>query len=106
MILGDLFISRTNSENASLKFEQSIIHKEYLVHLFEKFNYLCSKTASVKEVSRKLFNTSSVYFFTRQLTHITELHTLFYRDGRKIVPLNIGSLLTEVSLNVCTRKSK
>jgi len=45
----------------------------------------------------KLFNTSSVYFVTRQLTAITGLHTLFYRAGRKIVPLNIGGLLTEKS---------
>jgi LAGLIDADG DNA endonuclease family len=32
------------------------------------------------------------------LTAITELHTLFYNKGRKIVPLNIGSLLTPKSL--------
>jgi hypothetical protein len=47
---------------------------------------------------RKLFNTSSLYFVTRQLTAITELHTLFYPEGRKVVPFNIGSLLTEKSL--------
>jgi hypothetical protein len=39
LILGDLFISRTKSENAYLRFEQSIIHEGYLVHLFERFNY-------------------------------------------------------------------
>ena len=98
LILGDLFISRKNSENAYLRFEQSILHKEYLEHLFEEFNYLCSKTASIKTANRKLFNTSSVYFTTRQLTAITELHTLFYPNGIKRVPFNIGSLITEKSL--------
>jgi CRISPR/Cas system-associated protein endoribonuclease Cas2 len=98
LLLGDLFISRTKSENAYLRFEQSIIHEGYLVHLFERFNYLCTKNSSIKVANRKLFNTSSVYFTTRQLIAITELHTLFYREGRKIVPHNIGSLLTAKSL--------
>jgi len=98
LILGDLLISIKNFENASLRFEQSIIHKEYLVHLFDKFNYLCTSNTSIKTIERKLSNTSSVYFTTRQLITITELHTLFYRDGRKIVPFNIGSLITDKSL--------
>ena len=98
MILGDLFISRKNTENASLRFEQSTAHKEYLEHLFDKFNYLGTSNVAIRVADRKVFNTSSVYFTTRQLTAITELHTLFYRDGRKIVPLNISNLLTEKSL--------
>lgn len=98
LILGDLFISRKNNENALMRFEQSIIHKEYLEHLFEKFKYLCTASASIKTAERKTFDTSSVYFTTRQLTSITELHKLFYIEGKKIVPLNIGSLLTEKSL--------
>ena len=98
LILGDLFISRKNSENAFIRFEQSIIHREYIEHLFERFKYLCTATASLKTAERKAFNTSSIYFTTRQLTAITELHKLFYNEGKKIVPLNIGSLLTERSL--------
>ena len=81
-----------------MRFEQSIIHKEYIEHLFEKFKYLCTASASIKTAERKTFDTSSVYFTTRQLTSITELHKLFYVEGKKIVPLNIGSLLTEKSL--------
>ena len=81
-----------------MRFEQSIIHREYIVHLFERFKYLCTAKASLKTVERKTFNTFSIYFTTRQLTAITELHKLFYKEGKKIVPLNIGSLLTERSL--------
>lgn len=70
-----------------MRFEQSIIHREYLEHLFEKFKYLATANASVKVANRKLYpNTSSVYFTTRQLIAITELHTLFYFEGKKIVP--------------------
>jgi hypothetical protein len=91
LILGDLYISRKNTENAYLNFEQSIIHRKYLEHLFEKFQYLCTKTASIKTIDRKAFNTSSVYFTTRQLTAITELHLLFYFEplGRSILFLFI-----------------
>lgn len=55
LILGDLYISRKNTENASLRFEQSIIHEQYLNHLFAKFNYLCTPSASVKRAVRKLY---------------------------------------------------
>ena len=82
-MLGDLFISRKNNENASIRFEQSIIHREYLEYLFERFKYLCTATASLKTAERKAFNTSSIYFTTRQLTAITELHKLFYNEGKK-----------------------
>lgn len=86
-----------------MRFEQSIIHEQYLNHLFEKFNYLCTSSASVKRATRKLYpDTSSVYFTTRQLVAATELHTLFYSEGRKIVPWNISSLLTEKSLAYCS----
>ena len=66
--------------------------------MFERFKYLSTINASVRTAERKTFDTSSVYFTTRQLTSITELHNLFYKEGKKIVPLNIGSLLTEKSL--------
>lgn len=98
LILGDLFISRKNPENAFMRFEQSIIHREYIEHLFERFKYLGTVNVSLKTAERKAFNTSSLYFTTRQLTAITELHKLFYKEGRKIVPLSIGGLLTEKSL--------
>lgn len=100
LILGDAYISRKNSENAYIRFEQSIIHRGYLEHIFDRFKYLGTKSISIKQVIRKknFFSTSSVYFNTRQLTAITELYTLFYHEGRKIVPWNIGSLLTEKSL--------
>jgi len=78
-----MLISREkNYANAYLRFEQSILHKEYLEHIFNIFKYLGTKSVSVKLVDRKAFNSFSLYFTTRQLTAITELNTLFYREGR------------------------
>lgn len=47
LLLGDAYISRKNTENASLRFEQSIINKDYLEHLFNKFSYLATKNVSM-----------------------------------------------------------
>jgi hypothetical protein len=41
---------------------------------------------------------SGLQFFTRSLPCFTELHTLFYREGVKIIPDNIYELLTPVAL--------
>ena len=100
LVLGDVFISRVQTENARLKFEQSVIHEEYLKHLFEIFQYLCTENAIIKNTTRntKGIKTYSVYFVTRRLVHITSIHTLFYSDKIKKVPLNIASLLTPISL--------
>ena len=99
-ILGDLYIKRYRTENSSIRFEQLIIHKEYLKHLYDKLKYLCTENAQVKFVNRKINNvdTQSVFFVTRQLISITELHNIFYKDGKKIVPEIIETLITEVSL--------
>lgn len=100
LILGDAHIYKHKTENARIKLEQSIIHEEYLIHLFSIFNYLCTEEASVKlslkTVRGKEY--SSIYFTTRRLTAITEVHNLFYPEGKKIVPFNVVSLLTPVSL--------
>ena len=78
------FFQEKNSENAYIRFEQSIIHKEYLEHLFERFKYLVTKTATIKVTKRKKHDSSSYlsyYFTTRQLRAITELHSLFQPEG-------------------------
>jgi hypothetical protein len=44
-------------------------------------------------------NTYGVLSFTsRSLPCFTELHTLFYLDGIKVIPSNIAELLTPVGL--------
>ena len=68
LILGDLIYQEKILK--ILRFEQSVIHKDYLKHLFNKFSNLGTSTVSIKVAARKLFNTSSVYFVTRQSTAI------------------------------------
>jgi LAGLIDADG DNA endonuclease family protein len=41
LILGDAYISRNKTENASLHIEQSIIHQDYVIHQYDLFKDYC-----------------------------------------------------------------
>lgn len=102
LILGDLFICKQKkSANAYLKFEQGLVHEAYLLHLYDLFkNYCLSAPKTANRLPDK--RTGNVYtrvtFSTCALPCFTELHNLFYLEGKKIIPKNIGDLLTPAGL--------
>lgn len=91
--LGDLHIRRRYL-NASLAFKQSIIHKEYIDHLFELFKMFCAKYPADKVSHLDGKSYLQVYFETLTYAAFNHYHSLFYVNGVKIVPLNIEMLLT------------
>jgi hypothetical protein len=99
--LGDLNIQKPSlTGNARLRFAQGLIHEEYLFHLFEKLESYCS---AVPYLPKTLDNRSgkfdpSVRFNTFTFACFNELYELFYPEGKKIIPLNIGDLLTPTGL--------
>ena len=100
--MGDLYIQKEKGYvNPTLRFEQNLVHQDYLMHLYELFNDYCGKAPIIKnrppnKVTGKI--SSSIYFNTLALPCFIELGNLFYPDGKKIIPLNIGDLLTPLSL--------
>ena len=102
LILGDLFIQcRGESGNARLCFEQGMVHEDYLLHLYERFKEFCSASPKIiihppDKITGKEY--SSIRFNTYSLPCFNELYELFYPEGTKIVPLNIGELLTPLVL--------
>src|SRR5439155_6719480 len=87
--------------NARLRFEQSIIHEDYINSLYKFFSSYCNRVPMFKihaadKRTGKVY--SSIYFSTYSLPCFNEYYDLFYLDGRKIVPQNIGELLTPQSL--------
>jgi len=102
LLLGDLSLEKNQaSVNVRMKFEQGLVHKEYLLHLFELFsNYssMAPKTINRAPDKRNGVIYSSIRFRTYSLPCFNELHDLFYPLGAKEVPLNIGELLTPLSL--------
>jgi hypothetical protein len=92
---------RKASVNARLQFEQSILHEDYLLHLYDLFKTYCSSLPKTTnrpphKVTRKIY--TRVTFNTFSLPCFNELYDLFYPNGQKVVPLNIGELLTPLSL--------
>ena len=72
-------------------FKQGVVHKEYLEHLYELFKDYCLSEP-------KISKDNSIRFHTRSLQCFNEFYDLFYFEGKKAVPLNIGELLTSVGL--------
>jgi LAGLIDADG DNA endonuclease family len=72
-------------------FVQGIVHKDYLMHLYELFKSYCSM---VPKTISQASNSRNIFFNTCSLTCFNELYDLFYPGGIKIVPQNIGELLT------------
>lgn len=104
LILGDLNVhkdKRAINGNASLRFIQSTIHTDYLEHLYIKFQDYCSVAPKIltpqpDKRTGKVYPT--IRFQTHALPCCNEFFELFYPEGKKIVPLNIGDLLSPLGL--------
>ena len=97
LALGDLHIRRRN-RNTSLNFKQSIKNELYIQHLYTLFQEFCKMTPKVKNANLKNKTHQSVFFDTLTYEAFNYFHDLFYKDGKKIVPENIGELLPPQSL--------
>jgi len=82
-----IFTSR--SKNALLGFAQSGAHGEYFWFVFCSLSHYCSSYPIIRIRSRLGKENISLEFFSRSMPCMTELHSLFYPNGVKIVPYNI-----------------
>jgi len=102
LLLGDLYAQKQkNGVNVRLCFEQSIVHKDYLLHLYELFKSFCMLAPRVfnklpHKLTGKIY--SKIIFQTCSLPCFNELYDLFYVNGKKTIPQNIGDLLTPLGL--------
>lgn len=98
LLLSDGWISFPNpyAKNARLGFEQSLAHFGYFWDVFLDLSHYCSSLPHYRGRSRFGKNTYGMGLFSRSLPCMTraEVYTLFYKDGKKIVPIDIYNLLT------------
>ena len=110
-ILGDACLLGNMGEkvwniNYRLQMRQSAKQKDYLWWKYKIFSDWILSPPRFQEIN------NSWYFRTISHPELTEIHKLFYRNGKKIVPKNICSILTDpLSLAVWimddgTRKGK
>jgi hypothetical protein len=103
-LLGDLFAEKPNKNcNTRIQFKQSIINKEYLDHMYTLFKEFCNSSPLVLSRFDDRPNKNKEYtalkFQTASLPCFNIYRELFYNsEGRKILPLNLGELLTERGL--------
>ena len=90
--------SSYRSINARLGFEQSLIHFEYFWHVYTIFSHYCSNFPSFRTRTRKEKVNHSIIFFTRSMPCLTEIKNIFYKDNKKIIPLDIYDYLTPRAL--------
>ena len=102
LLLGDLYIQNfTKNENTNLQFEQGLVHKDYIYHLYDLFKDYCIAEPKISD-RKPDYRTNKIYtrirFHTYVLPCFNEFYLLFYPDGKKNIPQNIGELLTPLSL--------
>jgi len=91
------FASKT-TKNARLGFQQSLYKSAYTLFVFSLLSHYCSTSPKLRSAIRVGSRNYSLQFFTRSMPCLTKLHSLFYPNGIKIIPLNIYELLTPVAL--------
>lgn len=98
---------RKTTHNARLRIDHTYPNQErYVEHLFEKFEEFCNKKPRIISRSsdkRTGIIYQSISFKTRNLPCLNEYHSIFYyltneNKFKKIIPNNIGDLITTRSL--------
>lgn len=98
-MLGDCSAQKNGPKsNARLQFKQSVVNQPYIDHLYDLFkDYTGSKPLWHSQYDHRPNRSSfhhSCTFKTRSLACFTEVYNLFYSNGVKILPSNLGELLT------------
>jgi hypothetical protein len=75
-----------------------LAHFEYLLFVFNLLSHYCSSFPHSTTRVRAGTRVYDLQFFTRSMPCLTELHSLFYPNGVKIIPNNIYDLLTPAAL--------
>lgn len=105
LLLGDGYAINISGEGVRLCIKQSIIHKEYLFSLYEFFfkRGYCSNNEPRKYI-RTIKGINKVYngfeFNTFTFRSFMWIYNLFYKKGRKVVPLNIENYITSLTLAI------
>lgn len=98
LILSDGWLIISNSTNARLGFAQSVTNSDYFWFVFFSLAHYCSSLPIIRNRTNLNKQNVSLDFKTRLMPCLTELHTLFYPNGTKVIPYNIYELLTPIAL--------
>lgn len=106
LILGDgTLVRKYEKGNTYFQQAQSLIHMAYIHHVFNIFvnsNYCNITKLDVKEII--VLEDGNIYkylsFSTKSLQEFNRLHSLFYINRKKIVPIEIENLLVTAPIGL------
>ena len=90
-LLGDGGIycrKHTSTKNSHYYIKQSLRYKDYIFWLFNELENICPSSSKQRK------DNSQWYFYSKYLENLTDLRKTFYREKKKVIPVNIGELLT------------
>lgn len=94
IILSDAHVSKSSLKGeARLQFKQSLKNSEYFFYIYSKLNHYCSKGPYYTKTKLKNKYHFGWAFTTRVLPCISELYNIFYKNNKKIIPLELYELL-------------
>jgi len=104
-LLGDAYANKRSGEGVRICYRQSIKHKEYLFWLYTFFyNRGYTSNLQPRQYTRTIQIKEKVYygyeFNTFTFSSFNWIHKMFYKNGKKIMPLNIYEYLTPLALAV------
>jgi heme/copper-type cytochrome/quinol oxidase subunit 1 len=95
LLLSDGWMQKQNlGGHARLFLKQSLDRSEYLLFVFIILQHYCKSYPKLGYTKFKGKNFPYLIFSTRSLACLTEIHDMFYREGKKVLPYNIMELLT------------
>lgn len=95
---GWLGFAAKDSKNARIHFAQSLAGFPYLWFVFNTLSHYCMSVPYATKGKRNNTTTYAVRFVTRSLPCFTNLHSVWYCNGKKIIPNDIYDYLTPVAL--------
>lgn len=88
LLLGDgSFEKKKDTLGIRLQIKQQSKAKEYVEWLYGQFKGYCLSEVKFREDYKQY------YFSTRYLREFQNLYSLFYKDGKKVIPSNLKDLL-------------
>lgn len=105
LLLGDGYANNRSGEGVRIAVKQSIIHKEYLLFLYNFFfdRGYCTNLKP-REYKRTIKGRDKIYlgyeFNTYTFRSFLWIYDSFYKKGKKILPLNIEKHLNELTLSI------
>jgi len=94
LIISDGWLQINKAGNTRFSLKQSIDKVEYILYCFTKLSHYCSNLPFITNTNIKDKQFKGLQFTTRSYPCFTYLHSIFYNENIKIVPLNLYELLT------------